>query len=209
MPHFNNYLLDQIIVPSLVLFFFIGGVLAVVVGIGLIVNSAAVLRIFGSMNHTFSTRQATKQISVPIDSSGFVAKYRVWIGAFFVIGAVYSLYGLIAKIDNAAVVTLLNLSYPRAFVLWIVESSRIFLIVTCSISLLVGILLGFFPDTLRTIEQRSAHWYSTRRMTPEADRMNLTLDRWVSGSPRAAGWIIFFPALAVTAYFGSLLLGRG
>ena len=208
MPHFNNFVLDQILVPSFILFFFIGGLVAVAVGIGLIVNSAAVLRVFGSMNYSVSARRATRPISIPIDSSNFVAKYRTWIGAFFVLGAAYSLYGLIAKIDNAAVVSLLHLKYPREFVLWIVESTRLFLIVTCAVSLLVGIMLGFFPDTLRSIEKRSSHWFSTRRMAQQADRMNLTLDRWVSISPRAAGWVILFPALALTAYFGSLLLGR-
>jgi len=208
MPHFNNYVLDQILFPSFVLFFFIWGMVAVAVGVGLIVNSAAVFRVFGRMNYSVSTRRATKPMAVPIDSSSFVLKYRVWIGAFFVIGAAYAEYGLVARVDNAAVVSLLNLKYPRAFVFWIVESSRLFLIVTCALSILVGFLLSFFPDAIRAIETYASRWYSTRRLAPQAEKMNLALDHWVTASPRAAGWMIVFPALALVAYFGSLLLGR-
>lgn len=209
MPHFNNYVVDQILFPSFVLFFFVWGIVAVVIGVGLISNSAAVFRLFSWMNCAYSTRQATKPMSVPIDSGNFVAKYRGWLGAFFVIGAAYAEYGLVARIDNAAVVSLLNLKYPRAFVFWIVESSRLFLIITCALSILVGILLGFFPGSLRALEARSSQWISTRRMAPQAEKMHMALDHWVAASPRATGWMIVFPALALVAYFGSLLLGRG
>lgn len=36
-----------------------------------------------------------------------------------------------------------------------------------------------FPDTIRAIETRASHWYSTLRMAPQAEKMNLTLDKWV------------------------------
>ena len=86
---------------------------------------------------------------------------------------------------------------------------RLFLIITCAASILVGLMLGFFPGTIQAVEAHSARWYSTRRMTPLAEKMHLPLDKWVAASPRAAGLLLIFPALAVTAYFGALLLGRG
>lgn len=206
MLHINSYILNQLLIPSALLFFFIGGIAATVIGLGLIVNSAAVFRLFGIMNTSVSTRRMTKPLAIPRDSSGLVWKYRRPISAFFMIGATFSLYGLIAQIDNAVVVTILKLKYPPAFILWLVESTRLLLIVGCSVALAVGILLGFFPDAMRTLETHSSFWVSTRRLAPAADRMNLSLDKWVAAFPRAAGWAILLPALGMVAYFGVLLL---
>ena len=133
-------------------------------------------------------------------------KYRRPIAVFFTIGAAYSLYGLIAHVDNAAVVAALKLKYPPIAVFLAVASAKLFLIVGCAASLVVGILLGFFPEAMQALEIRASRWISTRRMAPIADRPNLTLDNWVAAFPRAAGGLILVPALGVTVYFGTLLL---
>lgn len=207
MPHFNDYILDQLLVPAVVLFFFIGGVLAVAVGVGLIVSSDRVFRLFGRMNYTVSTRRVLRPMAMPRDIGHLVWRCRGWVGAFFVVGAAYSIYE-IARVDNAAVVSLLNLKLPPLYVFWLVESTRLFLLAGCTVSIAVGILLGFFPDAMRAIEKRASHWHSTRRLAPDAEKMNLALDHWVAAFPRAAGWIIVFPALGMVVYFGSQLLGQ-
>lgn len=206
MLHFNNYVIDQLLVPSAVLFFFIGGVAAAIIGIGLIMNSAAVFRLFEVMNYSVSTRLMSKPLAIPRDSSGLVWKYRRPVAAFFTIGAAFSLYGLIAQIDNAVVVATLKLNYHPVVVLWVVESTRLFLIVGCTAALAVGILLGFFPEAMRTLETRASHWVSTRRLVPDADKMDLALDKWVAAFPRASGLAILLPALGMVFYFGALLL---
>lgn len=208
MPHIDNYVFNQILVPAVVLFFFIGGLLALAVGLGLILNSARVFRLFGLMNRSVSTRHAFKLMAVNRDSGRFALKYRRLIGVIFVVGAAYAVYGLIAKVDSSAVVSMFNLKLPPLFVFWLVEGSRLFLIAGCAISIVVGILLGFSPDAMRAIEKRASHWHSTRQLVPDADKMNLTLDHWVAAFPRAAGWIMVFPALGMVVYFGSQLLGR-
>jgi len=206
MPHFNNYVIDQLLIPSTVLFFFIGGLAAAIVGVGLIVNSAAVFRLFGIMNYSVSTRLMSKPLEISRDSSALVWKYRWPIAAFFMLGAAFSLFGLIVQTDNAAVVAALKLKYPPAAVLLVVESVRLVLIVGCMVALAVGILLGFFPDIMRSIEARGSHWVSTRRMAPGADKMNVALDDWVAAFPRVAGCLILAPALGVLFYFSTLLL---
>ncbi|MBI3523370.1 MAG: hypothetical protein HY066_02390 [Betaproteobacteria bacterium] len=208
MPYYYDYVFDQLLVPALILFFFIGGVFSVVIGVGLIVSSEKVFRLFGLMNYSVSTRRVMRPMAVQRDSGNFVWKHRRMAGAIFVAGAAYAVYGLIARVDGAAVVSLINLKFPPQFVLWLVQSVRIFLIAGCIISITVGLLLAFFPDAMRAIELRSSLWHSTRKIAPDADKMNFALDNWVATSPRLAGWIILFPALGMVGYFGSLLLGR-
>ncbi|MCK9381248.1 MAG: hypothetical protein M0P95_09295 [Sulfuritalea sp.] len=206
MLKFGNLVVDQLIVPPALWFFFIGGLAAAVVGAGLILQSSSVFRLFGVMNRSVSTRRVLKPLEIPRDSSGLLWKYRRPIAACFAIGAVYSLYGLIAQIDNAAVVTALKLKYPSAAVLLVVESARRLLIIGCAVSLAVAVLLGVFPETMRALEVHASRWVSTRRMAPDADKMNVALDDWVAAFPRAAGCLILVPALGVMFYFGTLLL---
>ena len=208
MPHINNYIFDQLLIPSLIWFFFIGGVFAAAVGVGLIVSSDKVFRLLGLMNQSVSTRRAMRPMDMQRDSGSFIWKYRRLIGTLFVVGAAYAVYGLIARVDNLSVVALLNLKLPPLFVLWLVQSVRLFLIGGCLVSIVVGVLLGFFPDTMSSLEKRASRWHSTRQMVPDAEKMNLALDNWVTAYPRATGWILVFPALGMAAYFGGQLLGR-
>lgn len=207
MPQFGNYVVDQLIVPSVVWFFFIGGVAAALVGAGLILRHDAILRLFRVMNREVSTRLLSKPLAIPRDSDGLAWKYRRPLAAFFAIGAAYSLYGLIAHADDAALAALLKLDYPPLAIQWMVESARLFLIAGCVLSLAIGILIGFFPDTMRTLERQASRWVSTRRLVPDADKMVLTLDDWVAVHPRMAGWMVLLPALGMVFYFGALLRG--
>jgi hypothetical protein len=208
MPRFNNYFIDQIIAPSIVWFFFIGGLVAVLIAVGLVLRSPWVFKIFDLLNHSVSTRHATKAIAIQRDSSQLVWKYRLPIGVIFVVGAVYSVWGLITGSGTAAIVGMLNSKLPSGVIFWIVESLRYFLVVSCTAAIIVGILMLISPDTLKSIENAGGRWYSTRQVTHGAEKMNLGFDKWVAAFPRTAGIIIIFPSLGMLAYFGDLLLKK-
>ncbi len=206
MPLFGSYVVDQLLVPSFILFFLIGGIAAIIIGLGLILNSARMFRVFDFLNYSVSTRKMGKPLAIPRDSSHYVWKHHRRLGALFALGAAYSLYGLVAQVNNAAFASALKLKLPPMFVLWVVESSRLILIVSCAVALVASLLLGFFPETMREIDRRASRWYSTRRLLPEADLSHLSLDRWVAAYPRASGCLILVPALAVVGYFAPLMM---
>lgn len=206
MPRFNDYVIDQLIVPAFVLFFFIGGLAALAIGVGLIYRSPSVFRLFDILNHSVSTRTATKPLAIPRDSSQFFFKHRLTIGVVFVVSALYADYGLLTGAGNAAIVSLFNTTLPPGYVFWIVESVRYFLTVSCTVSIIVGILLVISPDTLKAVESAGGRWVSTRNLTVDADKMNLSFDKWVATYPRTAGMIIALPALGMVLYFGDQLL---
>lgn len=208
MPRFNDYVIDQLIVPAFVLFFFIGGLAALAIGVGLIFKSPGVFRLFDILNHSVSTRTATKPLAIPRDSSQFFFKHRLTIGVVFVVGALYADYGMLTGAGNAAIVSLFNTALPPGYVFWIVESVRYFLLVGCTVSIIVGVLLVMSPDTVKAVERTGGRWVSTRNITVGADKMNLSFDKWVAAYPRTAGLIIAFPALGMVLYFGDQLLRR-
>jgi len=208
MPRFNDYLIDQLVSPALVLLFFIGGLAALVIGVGLIWRSPRMFRLFDILNHSVSTRTATKPLAIPRDSSQFFFRHRLKIGAIFAVSALYADYGLLTGAGNAAIVSLFNTALPPGYVFWIVESVRYVLLVGCTVSIIVGILLVVSPDTVKAVESAGGRWVSTRNMALGADKMNLKFDSWVAAYPRTAGIVIALPALGIVLYFGDQLLRR-
>lgn len=201
----NNVVVHEILIPVVVKFFFIGGVIALALAIGLILRSPKVFRLFNAMNQYISTRHATKAWSTPRDIGAFVWRHSRKIAIFFIVGAVYSIWGLVTGPEDHKVVSALNLSYPAAFVLWVYGSVKYFFIVACLVSIMVGILMLFNPDALKVIENYSARWYSSREVSRKAEKMNMTLDQWVAKNPRIAGLLLAPLGLVTTIHFGSLL----
>lgn len=208
MPSLDNPALHQWLISSLILFFLFWGIVAVAVGVGLIVCSSRTLKFFDTMNRYVSTRHGFKPMAVMRDVSLFVRRYRIWIAVLLIAGSAYSLFGLVAWFDIAAVVSRFGMNLPQAFVSWIVESLRWLLIIGCTFAFVIGVMLGFFPKALDILEARANKWYSFRNITRGADTMHLPLDKWVATYPRAAGWIIVLLALFVVIDAAIALFGR-
>jgi hypothetical protein len=193
------YLVQHVLIPAVVMFFLVWSLIGVAVGAGLIVSSARMFRLFRVMNHYVSTRHALKPLAIPHDVGQSVRKHRRLIGTFFVLGAAYCIYAMLAWFHSSVIVAALHLSLPKAFVAMILESVRWSLIVFSVMAIVVGGMLIFFPDALARLEALANRWVSVRRLTLGADTMHLSLDRLVEAFPRAAGAIIVVAALFVAA----------
>lgn len=194
------------IAQSAVLFFLISGFVLLAVGLLLIANSAAALRLFGSMNQWVSMRRATRPLEITRDTRPLVQRYRYLIAAFVIAAGVIAVSGLLTQYDARAAVRLLGLELQRPVLgLWLADSARWLLIAGNVVGIVVGILLAFFPGVLAGIESRGSTWYSERRMVKGADAMNTGLDAQVAAHPRASGAVIVVLALLLIGAFGMLL----
>ena len=190
----------------LTVLFLVGGFALLVVGLSLIFNTTGTLRFFSRMNRWVSTRRALRPIEIPRDTGQAVQKHRRWLGAIFIAGGTFAVYGLATQYDERAAIVLLGLDIFRpGFASWVVESARWVLIVGNAAGIVVGVALVFFPAAVVDLEARGARWYSERGIARERDKMNLALDNWVERFPRAAGCIITFFALVLIGAFGLLL----
>lgn len=200
---------QQIMFDSLVVLFFVMGIVAAAVGVGLVACSGKIFRLFQVLNRYVSTRQRLKPVSVPHDIGPVVQRHRWWFVAAILAGSVYSLYSLIANFDTVRIAIAIA---PHAgtdtfhvFIILLVEAMRWFMVVMSVLALAVGILLGFFPGTLERVEARANRWYSVRKAMAGADEMYLTLDRWVEAFPRVAGLAITLGAAIVIVSSGVTL----
>lgn len=206
MNSFSHSAVQLWLAQSTVVFFLVSGVVLLAIGVGLIVNSAGALRLFGSMNRWVSFRRATRPLEIPRDTRQAVQKYRYPLAAFCVASGAFAIYGLLMHYDVRAIVRVMGLqSMHPAFVGWLLDSARWMLIVGNAVAVAVGVMLAFFPGALVALEARGSTWFSERKMLKDADAMRFRLDGWVSANPRLAGGIIAVFALGLLGAFGMLM----
>jgi hypothetical protein len=208
MPHLNNYVVDEILVPVVFLFFLVTGIFGIGFGTGLAVFRARVFRFFRPMNRWISARKNLAPMEARHDIEPIFHKYRRWFSAFFVIGGLFSIIMLAAKVNAAAVVSVFGTRHSSSIGPWVVQSLATFLIMGSVLAIVVGIILGFFPQVLGTLETRTNRWVSSRQMAKGGDTMHLPLDRWFEASPRVAGWILAAASLILTVVSAIVVFGR-
>lgn len=201
-------LVDQFLVPFILRFFFVFGIVGFAVGIGLTFDFAGIHRFFGIMNRWVSMRHGTRWLAIPRDTGPIMLRFRRSIGAAFVLVAAFSTFVMIAKLDVERVVAALDLKAPHAFVAWILECMRWLLVVGGVVAITVGIMLIYFPKALHAIETRANHWYSFRSYSQSGDAMHMGFDRWIESYPRAMGGVIAVAALVVVVDYGIRLFAR-
>ncbi len=208
MPLLNNYVVDEILVPVVFLFFLVSGVFGVGLGIGLIVFRGRVFRLFGPMNRWVSVRKGFKPMEARHDIEPFVHMYRRWFGALFIIGGTFSIIMLAAKVDVAAVTSVFGLRRFSLIGPWLIQSIATFLIIGSLLAIAIGIILGFFPRALAALETRTNRWVSSRQIGKGGDTMHLPLDRWFESSPRTSGGILAVAALFLTIISAIVVFGH-
>lgn len=203
---FDHPALRMWFAQSAVLFFFISGFALLAVGLTLVVNSAAALRMFGGMNRWVSMRRATRPLEIARDTQPLVQRHRYLIAVFVIAAGVFAISGLLTQYDARAAVRMVGLDVLRpVLALWLVDSARWLLVAGNALGIVVGLVLAFSPGRLMALEARGGDWYSERRVVKGADTMNTGLDAQVAARPRAAGIIIIVLALLLVGAFGLLL----
>lgn len=196
---------DQILVPAIVWFFLVFGIVGFAVGIGLVLNHERMHRFFEVMNQWVSMRRSTKWLAVPRYSGLPLQQYRHVAGTTIILAAVVST-GLLSTRGYAQGAIS---SVPFSMMSWVLESLRWFLICGGVFAVVVGVMLMFFPGAFRALELRANSWYSFRNHSLGVDSMHMGLDRWVERYPRSLGLVIAVGALIVTVNYGILVIAGG
>lgn len=193
-------LVVQLLFPALAVFLVAAGITAGVVGVGLIVASPRMFRLFAVLNRYVSTRHALRSAAIPRQFDRFVHGNRRVFGALIVAGSAFGAVGLLRRAGDAEAVFGFGMDYATLLAIWLlVELLRLLMIAGCLAGIVVGVLLLFFPAVLQRLESRLNRWVSVRRMAGDVDKMHLALDRLVEARPRTAGWAVTAGGLAIVA----------
>jgi len=204
-------ILDQLVIPALLLFLLVGSLAAAALGAALLVRSAAALRFIGTMNRWYSTRRVLRPLEIPRNVEALAAgTRRPWLGVLIVIGGGAALYLLLTRLESLGARSVGVLELQR----WVLRTLPLlvlkwFLVVGAVFAIAAGVMLTAFPHAWRGFEERMNRWYSTRRLLPaESDRMRMPLEAVVESYPRTAGAIITASSLVVALAMAGLLALR-
>ena len=87
--------LDQLVVPFLMLFVFAGSLGGFALGCALLLRAATAIRFIHAMNRWISTRRATRELELPRQ----ILRPSRWLGIFLVAGGAAAGYVLLARVQ--------------------------------------------------------------------------------------------------------------
>jgi hypothetical protein len=200
----GEHLLAQVLASTLVVFLFVGSLLGLVLGLGLVLRSSATLSFIRLMNRWVSTRQALRPLEVPVQLARTAAGAR-WFGAVLIVVGAYAAVTLVSSFDVHRVATLFKVDARYSLAGLGLDVLKWFLVLGSLTAVFTGIMLLFFPSAWRSLEARANRWYSTRNLEVAGDAVYLSLDRLVEAFPRAAGAVILFMSLIAIVASGIIL----
>jgi hypothetical protein len=197
----------QLLITTAVVFLFVGSLLGLALGTGLVLRASVVLPFIQLMNRWVSTRQALRPLELPRQVAPAAAGAR-WFGAVLVALGAFSAAILLGRLDPVALAGLFKVDARTSLPGILLEALRWFLVLGSLTAVATGVMLLFFPRAWRKVEARANHWYSTRHLELAGDTLHPALDRIVEAFPRASGAVIL--ALSAIAAISSamLLFGR-
>jgi hypothetical protein len=202
-------LLSQILVSTIVIFFFVTSLLGLVLGLGLVLRSSSTLSFILLMNQWVSTRQALRPLEAPVEVPHATPRTARWFGAVLILVGAYAAVILIGSFDVQRVAGLFRVDGRYSLAGVVLDALKWFLVLGSLTAVATGIMLLFFPDAWRSLEARANRWYSTRNLELAGDTVYLSLDRMVQAFPRAAGAVIFVMSLLAALASGILLFHKG
>jgi hypothetical protein len=198
---------QQLLFPPILWFFFLGGIFSIAVGVGLVGFSSRTYVFFDRMNRWVSFRQVSRPMAVPRDSWPLIERHRRWFALVFIVAGIFSVCNLIWRLDIGQLVVVTSAKYrvPVVFTAWLAASGWWFLMIGSVVTVLVGLGLGFFPETVRKVGLWSDRWYSTRHVGRPAEVMHVPLDRLALHHPRWLGASIIAVATGNVIAIGNRL----
>jgi hypothetical protein len=189
-----------------VLFVLLCSLLGVVVAVGLILRTPAILRFMHAMNRWISMPgEAVTALEKPVPLSAAGTRSRA-LGVVLVALGAYSAVVLLASVDPGRVAAVFGLN-PRAPLVGVaLDAARWLLVLGGVAAIAAGLMLLFFPRAWRSLEAGANRWYSTRELAAAGDAPHHALDRLVQAFPRVSGWIILAMSLAAALASALLLL---
>ncbi len=198
-------LLVQTLGPALYLLLLGGGVLGVVIGILLLVDSERVMRWNYVLNRWYSTRQAMRALDRPIDLKRPFYRWHRVVGAVVFAASLYTLDVLVFGFHTSALVRALRGTADPALLALVLDTVRLFLIAGNIAALLAAAVLVFRPSLLKGVEVWGDRQYSGRVATKPLDIMRYQPDDFTRTRPKLVGGLLVLGSLYVVVTLGVMV----
>ena len=129
MLHTGNHLTDLLLIPFLLWFLIVAGLVGIALGACLIADGPRTVRLLGSMNRWVSMQSKLKPMEQPHDIGKVVYGHPRWFGMAFAIAGGFAIFILLTNVEARAVVSALGSHSAPVVMIWIVQSLKWILVV--------------------------------------------------------------------------------
>lgn len=175
-----------VFIACVFVFFILASIFSFIVGIGLALRSARMLRFFDFMNKRVSTRQLMKPLAAPHYIEPVVLKRPGVLGAGILIGALISIW-LLKEVDDIVFQPIYSGTFSMQTADILAGYTHMFLLVGNALCAGVGLLLLFYPEKLASIGRYTDQWLTLRQRTKPLHETYLDVDKWVLSNSTVAG----------------------
>lgn len=183
-------ILSQVSYPVFVycvfVFFIFVSIFSFIVGVGLAMRNATMLRFFDFMNKGFSVRRVMKPLTMPHFVEPVLLKRSILLGVGIILGAATSIF-LLREVDADVFQPVFLGPFSKEAAVILADYTRSFLLFGNAVCVVVGMLVLFFPHLLSSIEAYTDKWYTLRKQTRPLTQMHLEVDKWVLAHPTVSG----------------------
>ncbi len=194
----NSTLLQEIIFDSMKLFFIIGAISGVIIGLFLIYKPDSFKKWNQKLNHWYSSRKTLKPLEIMHETDSHVYKHNKYWGGAMLIGSGLFLYHYFTWQFPETALKLLFPNQAESFVAEATMSSIwMFLAVFILMGIPVWVLLIINPDLLKRVSKLFNHWYSTRLALLPLVKMHHEFDKMVVKNNRVFGILFIFGSIYI------------
>lgn len=198
----DNPILTAILQESLLLFFIIGSLFALLLGLLFILAPEKANRFSQRNNRWLSLRRSTRALEIPRSVDGQIYHHHRLIGLFIILSCAYILYRLGFDYQHELAVSALTTTVATVQTTsWLLESLLWFITPAAILFLFIGAAIAVKPSCLKGLESLSNRWFSTRKAMQPIEKSNLSVDIWVQKHPR-----LFGSAICIAAIYNLTLL---
>lgn len=163
---------------------------SLIVGLLLLLRPSIIVHLNSRMAKKFSFRRMSKVIEVPNHVDHLFYRHHRILGIIVTLTSAYVLYYFITIYDAAMVADYLNSSSNAIAYDILFTASRLFMLFSSAVILLIGVAIIIRPSQLKVVERWANYWISTRQsarpLTVEHDQVNQLAYNY----PRLTGLII-------------------
>ena len=177
------------------LFFIIGGLFALVMGLLLYVKPDIVVRLSVKGNKWYSGKKIVEPLDVVHETDSYFFAHNQLSGMAMIIMSILALYLVATRIPTVDQVYAITGNMQTSLSIGILlESLKWFLIFSITLGLPVWGFLAFYPDKLKKINSKLNKWVSTHLLLLPLEKMNMGFDNYVIYYHRFFGAFFFLGA---------------
>ncbi|MGH8743164.1 MAG: hypothetical protein ACREUY_02700 [Burkholderiales bacterium] len=184
----------------------IGCMLSFLIGVLLLVQPQAIVRLNQYFNKWIGTEKLTSALDKPLRVEHALYRHHKLFGSLVLAGGAYVLYVLVFKISEKAVVSFFARGTNIQAVSWLMDALIVALFLAGVCAVVIGVFLIARPSLLKNFEQWVNRWYASEKGLKVLDTARFATDEWVARNTRILGLIIIVGSAYVIAFLWEVLL---